>query len=47
VDRSGAADSFSFAADDGHYTVSVRKIVFTKRSGRDQVVGFGAIDAAV
>ena len=39
------ADSFSFEADDGHYTISVRKIVFTKRSDREQVVGFGAIEA--
>ena len=37
--------SFSFEADDGHYTISVRKIVFTKRSDREQVVGFGAIEA--
>jgi hypothetical protein len=37
------ADSFSFEAEDGHYTVSVRKIVFTKRSDRGQVVGFGAV----
>ena len=40
------ADSFSFEAEDGHYTLSVRKIVFTKRSQRGQVVGFGAIEAA-
>ena len=40
-----AADSFSFEADDGRYTLSVRKIVFTKRSDREQVVGFGAIEA--
>jgi hypothetical protein len=40
------ADSFSFEAEDGHYTVSVRKIVFTKRSDREQVVGFGAIEAS-
>ena len=40
------ADSFSFEADDGQYTVSVRKIVFTRRSAREQVVGFGAIGAS-
>jgi hypothetical protein len=40
------ANSFSFEADDGHYTISVSKIVFTKRSDREQVVGFGAIEAA-
>jgi hypothetical protein len=39
------ADSFTFEAEDGHYTLSVRKIVFTKRSQRGQVVGFGAIEA--
>jgi hypothetical protein len=40
----GALDSFSFEADDGRYTLSVQKIVFTKRSEREQVVGFGSID---
>ncbi len=40
------SDSFSFEADDGRYTLSVRKIVFTRRSEREQVVGFGAIEAA-
>ena len=40
------ADSFTFEADDGQYTVSVRKIVFTRRSVREQIVGFGAIEAA-
>jgi hypothetical protein len=40
------ADSFSFEAEDGRYTLSVRKIVFTKRSEREQVVGFGAVEAA-
>ena len=39
------ADSFSFEGEDGRYTLSVRKIVFTKRSEREQVVGFGAIEA--
>ena len=43
--RDAAADSFSFEAEDGRYTLSVRKIVFTKRSDREQVVGFGAIEA--
>ena len=40
------AESFTFEAEDGHYTLSVRKIVFTQRSQREQVVGFGAIEAA-
>jgi len=40
------AESISFEADDGHYTLSVGKIVFVKRSSREQVVGFGAIEAS-
>jgi hypothetical protein len=39
------ADSLSFEAADGRYTVSVRKVVFTKRSEREQIVGFGAAEA--
>ena len=37
------AESFAFEADDGHYTLSVRKVIFVKRSEREQVVGFGAL----
>jgi hypothetical protein len=40
------AESFSFEADDGHYTLNVRKVVFVKRSSREQVVGFAAIEAS-
>ena len=40
------AESISFEADDGHYTLAVDKIVFVKRSSREQVVGFGAIEAS-
>jgi hypothetical protein len=40
------AESFTFEAEDGHYTLSVHKIIFVKRSQREQVVGFGAIEAA-
>ena len=36
------ADSFSFDAEDGHYTVAVGKIVFVKRFARESRVGFGA-----
>jgi hypothetical protein len=36
------ADSLSFEGDDGRYTLAVRKIVFVRRSAREQVVGFGA-----
>jgi hypothetical protein len=40
------AEAFTFEAEDGHYTLAVSKIVFTKRSSREQVVGFGAIEAS-
>jgi hypothetical protein len=38
--------TFAFDADDGRYSVVLSKVVFVKRSQRDQVVGFGAIEAA-
>jgi hypothetical protein len=34
--------SLEFEADDGRYTVAVRKIVFAKRFDRESPVGFGA-----
>jgi hypothetical protein len=34
--------SLSFEAEDGRYTVAVRKIVFVKRFARESRVGFGA-----
>ena len=44
LDRALAAgeDSFSFEADDGRYTFSLRKVVFVKRYAREATVGFGA-----
>jgi hypothetical protein len=39
----GQAESFGFDADDGSYTVAVRRIVFVKRYARESRVGFGAI----
>jgi hypothetical protein len=40
---SGAADgAYSFEAEDGRYSVAVRKIVFVKRFARESRVGFGA-----
>ena len=36
------AESFPFEADDGRYTVSVRKIVFAKRFLREGPVGFAS-----
>jgi hypothetical protein len=44
LDRSlaGAHDSLSFEAEDGRYTLAVRKIVYVKRFARESRVGFGA-----
>ena len=39
----GDAESLSFEAEDGRYTVAVRKIVFAKRFLREGPVGFGSI----
>jgi len=36
------AGSVSFEAEDGRYTLAVRKIVFAKRFARESRVGFGA-----
>jgi hypothetical protein len=38
----GAEGSQVFDAEDGRYTVAVRKIVFVKRFARESRVGFGA-----
>jgi hypothetical protein len=35
-------DSLSFEAEDGRYTVALKKIVFVRRSTREATVGFGA-----
>lgn len=44
IDRAmaGAHDSLSFEAEDGRYTIAVRKVVFVKRFARESRVGFGA-----
>jgi hypothetical protein len=39
----GAHDSLSFEAEDGRYTISVAKVVYVKRFGRESRVGFGAV----
>ena len=36
------ATTFSFEGEDGRYTLALHKIVFARRSEREQVVGFGA-----
>jgi hypothetical protein len=38
----GDAESLAFEADDGRYTVAIRKIVFAKRYLREGPVGFGS-----
>ena len=35
-------DSISFEAEDGRYTLALKKIVFVKRYAREATVGFGA-----
>jgi hypothetical protein len=44
IDRAmaGAHDSLSFEAEDGRYTIAVRKVVYVKRFARESRVGFGA-----
>ena len=46
LDRALAGDhdsSLSFEAEDGRYTVALRRIVFVKRSNRESRVGFGSV----
>ena len=38
----GSEGAYSFDAEDGRYTVALRKIVFVKRFARGSRVGFGA-----
>jgi hypothetical protein len=37
----GEQESLSFEAEDGRYTVLVRKVVYVKRLARESRVGFG------
>jgi len=39
----GTDGSFAFDAEDGRYTVSLRRVVFVKRFARESRVGFGAV----
>jgi hypothetical protein len=46
LDRALSGDhdgAWSFEADDGRYTVTLRRIVYVKRFARESRVGFGAI----
>lgn len=38
----GSPGTFAFEAEDGRYVVALGKVVFIRRTGREQVVGFGA-----
>jgi hypothetical protein len=45
LDRALAGDldsSFAFEADDGRYTIHLRRVVYVKRFARESRVGFGA-----
>jgi hypothetical protein len=46
LDRALAGDhdsAYSFEADDGRYTVMLRRVVYVKRFARESRVGFGAV----
>ena len=46
LDRALAGDhdsAYSFEAEDGRYTVHLRRIVYVKRFARESRVGFGAV----
>ncbi|MGH3004107.1 MAG: hypothetical protein ACRDM1_15825 [Gaiellaceae bacterium] len=45
LDRALAGDhdsAYSFEADDGSYTISLRRVVYVKRFARESRVGFGS-----
>jgi hypothetical protein len=37
-----AQDVFAVEADDGHYTIALRQVLYVKRFARESRVGFGA-----
>lgn len=41
---SGSDGVFTLEAEDGHYVISLRRVVFVKRFARESRVGFGALD---
>ena len=46
LDRALAGDhdtSYSFEADDGRYTIALKRVVYVKRFARESRVGFGAV----
>jgi hypothetical protein len=40
--EAGREDAFPLDADDGRYTVALRRVVWVKRFARESRVGFGA-----
>jgi hypothetical protein len=38
----GSEDAFPLEADDGRYTVALKRVVWVKRFARESRVGFGA-----
>jgi hypothetical protein len=40
--HSGQQESFPLDADDGHYTVALKRVVWIKRFARESRVGFGS-----
>ena len=43
---SGQDGAFALDADDGRYTLALRRIVYVKRFSRESRVGFGALGGA-
>jgi len=46
LDRALAGDldsSYSFEAEDGRYTIVLKRVVYVKRFARESRVGFGAV----
>jgi hypothetical protein len=46
LDRALAGDegkSFAFEAEDGRYTIQLKRVVYVKRFARESRVGFGAV----
>ena len=39
---SGGQDTYVLDADDGHYTIALKRVVWIKRFARESRVGFGA-----
>ena len=42
----GDEGGFMFDAEDGRYTIALRRVVYVKRFAREGRVGFGALDVA-